>query len=105
MAALTVQTVAELGADVGAGAAAAPGGDTVTLTAHETGGWDTGAAFLLVRNGGAGAITCTVGAAAPLSIAAGASAVIPLRTGYGGATIAVAYSAVTTVTVAAVKLP
>lgn len=104
MAALAVQQVPVLGADLGAGAAAAAGGDTVTVIANKDGGWAAGAAFLVVRNGSAAAITVTIGTAAPVSVAAGAVAFFPLVTGYGGATIAIAYSAAATVTVWAVQL-
>lgn len=104
MAALAVQSVPALGADLGAGAAATAGGDTVALVANKDGGWNTAPAFLVVRNGGAAAITVTIGTAAPVSVAAGAVAFFPLVTGYGGSTIAVAYSAVTTVNVWAVQL-
>jgi hypothetical protein len=104
MAALTVQQVPVGGLDIGALAAAAGGGDTVQVTAPETGGWDANPAVFVVRNGDAASKTVTVDGTA-LVVAAGAIGVVPLKTGYGGKNIAVTYSAVTSVTVGAFQLP
>lgn len=104
MAALTLQAVPAAGLDLGALAAATGGGDTVQVTSHEIGGWDSGAAVFIVRNGDAASKTVTVDGT-PLVVAAGAIGVVPLKTGYGGKNVAVTYSAVTSVTVGAFQLP
>ena len=104
MAALTVQTVPVGGLDIGALAAATGGGDTVQVTAPETGGWDSNPAVFIVRNGDASSKTVTVDGTA-LVVAAGAIGIVPLKTGQGGKNIAVTYSAVTSVTVGAFYLP
>lgn len=105
MAALTLQQVGVLGLDLGALAAASGGGDTVQVTANEMGGWDLAAAALIFRNGDASGKTVTIGTAAPVAVAAGAIAIFPLKTGQGGANIAITYSAVTACTVGAFQLP
>lgn len=105
MAALTLQQVPAAGLDIGALAPATAGGDTVQVTANEMGGWDVGAACLIFRNGDAAAKTVTIAGAAPVSVAAGAIGIFPLKTGYAGANIAVTYSAVTSCTVGAFQLP
>jgi len=104
MAALTLQAVPVGGLDLGALAAATGGGDTVQVTAHETGGWDAAPAVFIARNGDASSKTITVDGLA-LPVAAGAIGVWPLKTGYGGKNIAVTYSAVTSVFVGAFQLP
>ncbi len=104
MAALTLQQVPVGGLDIGALAAASGGGDTVQVTAHEMGGFDTNAAVLVFRNGDASGKTVTCDGT-PLVVAAGAIGIIPLKTGYGGKNIAVTYSAVTSCTVGAFQLP
>lgn len=105
MAALTLQQVPAAGLDIGALAAASGGGDTVQVTANEMGGWDVAPAALVFRNGDAASKTVTIGAAAPVSVAAGAIGIFPLKTGQGGANIAVTYSAVTNCFVGAIQLP
>jgi hypothetical protein len=104
MAALTLQQVPVGGLDLGALAPAAGGGDTVQVTAPETGGWDSAPAVFVVRNGDAASKTVTVDGTA-LVVAAGAIGVVPLKTGQNGKNIAVTYSAVTSVTVGAFQLP
>ena len=104
MAALTLQQVPVGGLDIGALAAASGGGDTVQVTAHETGGWDSAPAVFVVRNGDAASKTVTVDGTA-LVVAAGAIGIVPLKTGYAGKNIAVTYSAVTSVVVGAIQLP
>lgn len=105
MAALTLQQIPVTGLDIGTLAAAAGGGDTVQCTAHETAGWDANPAVFIFRNGDAASKTVTIGTAAPVTVAAGAIGIFPLKTGYGGANIAVTYSAVTSCTVGAFQLP
>jgi hypothetical protein len=105
MAAITLQQVGILGLDIGALAAASGGGDTVQVTANEMGGWDVAPAALVFRNGDASAKTVAINGATPVSVAAGAIGIFPLKTGYGGANITVAYSAVTACTVGAFQLP
>lgn len=104
MTALTLQQVPAGGLDLGGLAAAAGGGDTIQVTAPETGGWDSAPAVFVVRNGDVASKTVTVDGTA-LVVAAGAIGVVPLKTGYGGKNIAVTYSAVTSVTVGAFQLP
>ncbi|MGH9248026.1 MAG: hypothetical protein ACRD0W_00680 [Acidimicrobiales bacterium] len=86
-------------------AAAAGGGDACPSGTY-VGGWALPVA-LIVRNGGAGAITVTVPGlpGSPVSVPAAATAVIPVAGDYKfGSLVAITYSGVTTVTVAAVKL-
>lgn len=105
MAALTLQQIPVTGLDIGTLAAAAGGGDTVQCTANEMGGWDNAAAVLVFRNGDASAKTVSIAGATPVSVAAGAIGIFPLKTGYGGANVAITYSAVTSCTVGAFQLP
>lgn len=105
MAALTLQQVPATGLDIGTLAAANAGGDTVQVTAPETGGWDATPACLVFRNGDAASKTVTIGSASPVTVAAGAIGIFPLKTGQYGANITVAYSAVTSCTVGAFQLP
>lgn len=103
MAALTVQDgKAGLG-DVQF-ANAAGGGDTV-VGGVGAGGWAL-PAVLVVVNGDASPIDVTVdGLADPVTVAATATGVIPLNGGgKAGTVLDIAYSAVTSVTVAAVRL-
>lgn len=103
MAALTVQSVADAGLDVQF-ASAAGGGDTVTASAFRAAGWESSVLAVLVRNGSGASITVTVGTKDPVTVAAGSAALIPIVTGIGAVATAIAYSAVTTVTVAVVRL-
>ena len=103
MAALAVQSVADAGLDVQF-ASAAGGGDTVTASAFRAAGWETSVLAVVVRNGGGSGITVTVGTKDPVTVAAGGCAVIPIITGIGSVATAVAYSGVTSVTVAVVRL-
>lgn len=84
-------------------AAAAGGGDTIPQGA-ESGGWAL-PVVLVVKNGGAGAITVTVaGLPAGVSIAAGGTGIFPVVGGIYGVARAITYSGVTSVTVAAARL-
>jgi hypothetical protein len=105
MAALTLQQIPVTGLDIGALAAATGGGDTVQVTANEVGGWDNAAACLVFRNGDAASKTVSIAGATPVTVAAGAIGIFPLKTGQGGANIAVTYSAVVSCTVGAFQLP
>lgn len=108
MAALTVQQAAQTGIVV-AFVAAAGGGDSFV---------NDGRTYLHVKNGGGGSINVTVDSVRAcdqggdhdvvVAVGAGAEKVIgpldPVRFNGAGGAVAVSYSAVTTVTVAAVKL-
>lgn len=84
--------------------AATAGGDTVsTVGTGDGGGWTLGL-FILVRNADAAAKTVTVEGMAPLSVPAAGEGVIPVRVKHFGAAATITYSAVTSVTVAAVRL-
>jgi hypothetical protein len=84
--------------------AATAGGDTVSTDGAGRGaGWDLGL-VLLVRNGDVAAKTVTVEGATALIVAAGGEGIIPVPLKHFGAPAAVTYSAVTSVTVAAVKI-
>lgn len=84
--------------------AATGGGDTVsTEAAGDAGGWTLGV-FVLVRNADAAAKTVTVEGMEPLSVPAAGEGVIPVPLKHFGAAATVTYSAVTSVTVAAVRL-
>lgn len=109
MADLTVQDIDRAAGLAVATVAAAAGGDTFD---------NNGRTFLVVNNGGAGVITVTVDSVTPCSygsdhnepsaasVAAGAERLFgPFPTTRFGASTAVSYSAVTSVTVAAVRLP
>jgi hypothetical protein len=102
MAALTIQD-ASAGANVTLGAATG-GGDTVAGGSRAA-GWDLGV-YLLVLNGGAGAITVSIDGVAQTALpnTAGSNlAVYPLYAGQFGKVRAITYSGVTSVTVAAVR--
>ena len=98
--------------------ATAIGGKTITYTAASAGGDKVAPGpdvYLLVKNGSAASITVTLDATGAVfngqpvpdtvvSVAAGAETIIPVTRDYENATdglAAIAYSAVTTVTVAA----
>lgn len=102
MAALTITPVADTGlADVLYVAAAAS--QTVDGGVR-AGGWEPGLVVLLVNNGSGGSINVTLGAAAAVPVAAGKTGAFPIyREGVGDNTVAITYSATTTVTVAAVR--
>jgi len=103
MATLAVQAVGDGLADV-AFTAAAAGGDAVPA-GIENANHHLDGVFLLVNNGGAGSIDVTVANRPLLAVAAGDIGMIPCNVGvYPGTLLAVTYSGVTTVTVAAVKI-
>jgi hypothetical protein len=83
--------------------AAAAGGDACPSGSH-VGGWALPVA-LIVRNGGAGSINVTVPGLGVVAVPAAADAIFPvIGNQQFGDLVAIAYSGVTTVTVAAVKL-
>jgi hypothetical protein len=103
MATLTVQDVGDGLADV-TFAAAAAGGDAVPA-GIENANHHLDGVFLLINNGGAGAINVTVANRALVAVGAGDIGMIPCNRGvYPGNLIGVTYSGVTTVTVAAVRI-
>lgn len=105
MAAISIQNVPKAGLADCAFAAANGGGDTVASGTKSKGGWELETVALLVKNGDSGSHDVTVGALAAVTVAAGKTAIIPVpNEGLNDATVAVVYSAVTSVTVAAVKL-
>lgn len=101
MALLALQDASE-GASV-TFAAAAAGGDTIP-GGTKAAGWDR-PVVLVVKNGSVSAMTVTVADHPQVSVPASGEAVIPVNGGvYAGAIKAITYSAVTSVTVAAVSL-
>lgn len=106
MAAITVQSVPEGGLATVTFAAANGGGDTVATGSRRAGGWDSDLILLIVRNTNAATRDITVGANAPVTIAAttGVSVIPVFSEGVNDASVAVAYSAVTNVDVAAVRV-
>ncbi|OLF07752.1 hypothetical protein BLA60_25825 [Actinophytocola xinjiangensis] len=104
MAAITIQNVTNAGnADV-AFAAANSGGDTIAGGTRSVGGWELETVALIAINGHSGSQTVTVGGVA-VPIAAGDTAVIPVpNEGLNDASVAVTYSGVTALTVAAIRL-
>lgn len=83
-------------------AAAAAGGDTVAQ-GTEQGGWHL-PVVLVVKNGDIAAKTVTVAGMAAVNVPASGEAVIPVEGGPYGVLRNITYSAVTSVTVAAVRL-
>jgi len=104
MAAITVQSVPAAGnADV-TFAAANSGGDTIAGSTKSMGGWELSTVALIAINGHSGSQTVTVGGVA-VPVAAGDTAIIPVSNeGVNDASVAVTYSGVTALTVAAVRL-
>lgn len=108
MATLTTQPAAAIGGTTITFTAAAVGGDKVTPSAST---------YFIVKNGSASPITVTIdptattfnGASIPdttVAVAAGAEAIIPITSDYKATSdglAAITYSAVTTVTVAAIR--
>ncbi len=82
--------------------AAAVGPDTVNSGVH-AGGWDL-PVLLLVKNGDAASKTVTVDGVGYVVPATTGFAVIPIRRGLKDIPVTVTYSAVTSVTVAAVRI-
>lgn len=101
MAALTVQDASAGLQDV-VMSAAAGGGDTIAGGSRAS-GWDLGV-FLLVRNTDAATKTVTVNGVAYVVPATTGIAVIPVYAAAYGTVRAVTYSAVTALTVAAVRI-
>lgn len=94
-------TVSEVNADINLVAANA-GGDTV-LSGIENANHVLDGVFVLVNNGGASPITATVNGVG-YTVAAGELHALPANRGvYPGRTVAVTYSAVTSVTVGAFR--
>jgi len=104
MAAITIQEVTGAGnADV-TFTAATGGGDTVASATKSFGGWESSTVALIAINGAGVTQTVTVGGVA-VPVLAGDTAVIPVpNEGLNDASVAVTYSAVVTLTVAAVRL-
>lgn len=100
MATLTVQDTKDGLLDVVFSNAAA-GGDVVAAGTR-AGGWSLGV-LLLVNNGTAGNRVVTVGGV-EYTIAAGDIGAFPVRSIYHGSPVAITYDAVTTTTVAAVRV-
>lgn len=105
MAAIPVNDLPDAGLDNVNFAAANGGGDTVAIGGRRTGGHDLDLVLLLVRNTDAASKTVTVGSQPARTVPATTGfAVIPVfNEGIGDPSVAVAYSAVTNVTVAAVR--
>lgn len=106
MAALTIQDAPAGGLATVTFAAAAGGGDTVASGSKQTGGWDLETVILIVRNTDAATKDVTVGGLPAVTVAATTGvAVIPVpNEGINDPSVAVTYSAVTNVTVAAVRI-
>lgn len=103
MATLAVQNVGN-GLAAVTFAAANAGGDSVPA-GIENANHHLDGVFLLVNNGGGGAINVTVANRPLVAVANGTIGMIPCNRGvYPGSLLAVTYSGVTSVTVAAVKL-
>jgi len=103
MATLTIQDVGDGLADVVFGTAAA-GGDAVP-SGIENANHHLDGVFLLVNNGGASPINVTVANRPVVAVAAADIGMIPCNRGvYPGQLLGVTYSAVTSVTVAAVRI-
>jgi|SRR5690242_5893351 len=105
MAAITITDVTAAGlADIGL-AAANGGGDTIAYGTEAAAGWEEYSVLLVVRNGDASSHDVTVGSLSAVTVAAGKTAIIPVpNAGENAAAVAVTYSAVTSVTVAAVRI-
>lgn len=105
MAALTIADVPAAGlADIGLTAAGA-GGDTIAYGTKAAAGWEEYSVLLVVRNGDASSHDVTVGGRSAVTVAAGKVGIIPVpNEGLNDASVAVTYSAVTSVTVGAVRI-
>lgn len=101
MALLTVQD-ASAGLGAATFTAAAAGGDQIPQGTR-AGGWQLGH-VLLVNNGSASAVTVTIPDHPQVSVSAGELGVIPVYGVYRDSPRDIAYSAVTSVTVAAVRV-
>lgn len=85
--------------------AANGGGDTVAYGSKSLAGYEQYSVLLVVRNADASGKDVTVGALSAVTVAAGKTAIIPVpNEGLNDASVAVTYSAVTSVTVAAVRI-
>ena len=104
MAAITVQDVPASGLADCSFASANGGGDTIAGGTKSYGGWEQSTVALIAINGHSSAQTVTCGGVA-VPVAAGDTAIIPVpNEGLNDASVAVTYSGVTALTVAAVKL-
>jgi hypothetical protein len=81
--------------------AAAAGGDTIQAGSGG-GGWDL-PVVLLLNHATTGTKTVTVAGHAPVTVQANSIAAIPVRSTYRGRRLGITYSAVTSLTVAAVE--
>lgn len=106
MAAITVQTVPAGGLASVTFAAANGGGDTVATGGKRAGGWDSDLVLLIVRNTNAATRDVTVGGGTAVTVPAttGVSVIPVYSEGVNDPTVAVTYSAVTNVDVAAVRI-
>lgn len=81
------------------------GGDTVAGGTKSYGGFELSSTLLVVRNADASSKDVTVGSLTAVTVAAGKTAIIPVpNEGLNDTSVAVTYSAVTSVTVAAVRI-
>lgn len=106
MAAITIQNIPDGGLANATFAAANGGGDTVAIGGRRAGGFDNDTVLLLVRNANAATRDVTVGGGSPITVPATTGfSVIPVYSeGINDPSVAVAYSAVTNVDVAAVRI-
>lgn len=104
MAALTIQDVPASGLVDVVFSAATAGGDTVAYGTKQLAGYEQYSVLLIVRNADTGSHTATVGGNA-LAVANGKTGIIPVpNEGLNDPSVAVTYDAVTSVTVAAVRI-
>jgi hypothetical protein len=104
MAALTIQDVPAAGLGDVVFASATAGGDTVAYGSKSAAGWEQYSVLLLVKNADTGSHTATVGGVA-LAVANGKTGIIPVpNEGLNDPSVAVTYDAVTSVTVAAIRI-
>ena len=106
MAAIAIQDVTADGLASTTFAAANAGGDTIAAGSVKSGGWQQYPVLLLVRCTDASSKNVTVGSLAAVTCPAttGFSTIPVPNEGLGDASVAVTYSAVTSVTVAAVRI-
>lgn len=106
MAALTIQDVPAAGLASLAFTACNGGGDTVAAGSKAAGGWELETIFVIVRNTNAATRDVTVGSLAPVTVpvTTGVSVIPVPNEGINDASVAVAYSAVTNLDIAAVRI-
>jgi hypothetical protein len=106
MAALTIQDAPKAGLANAAFTACNAGGDTVAAGSKQAAGWDLHTVILIVRNTNAATRDVTVGALAPVTVPAttGVSIIPVPNEGINDASVAISYSAVTNLDIAAVRI-